>query len=1493
MKIKLVFVVFLISFVGWGQATLPVSRTVWNSTPADWIDSPLDSYTTTFACSGSNGAKFDTTNDRKIVYFSGVPNQLSFVVKSNATTTSSLLVEESADGTSYSTVINLSATADLPTTCTTKGPYTLGSTTRYVRWTFTKGSQNMTMDDVSITAAVSTPTISLSTSTLTGFTYFSGNGPSATQNFTASGTNLTSNIELTAPTNYEISLASGSGFTNTLTLTQSSGTVNATTIYTRLKSGLAAGTYNSENISATSTSATTRNVSCSGSVTASSTSDIIGVASSESATISSLENDATVTTIVDGAQVWQFKVRDGGNNGADGVTLNDADTLPTILTGFTILQETGNEIGTWSDAINTISLFDGTTFIATGTVNATSIVFSGLNVSVTDNTEKTLSLRLSLKCLLGTDAFDDEDFVFTVSNANVTFSSSGSGKMTFSARKSTNGSNKIAVVASKLIYSIQPSSTGVGAVMSTVNITATDACGNTDKNFTGTVSLTSTGTMTGSPLTISAVAGVATFSNIVHTVVGTGYTLSATASGVTSITSNVFEIYNTTTLEKGDLAILAVNVDLGSGTDQIAFVCFEDILPGTTFYLTDNGYEREFAGEWGGTEGLLSITRTGTTLSKGTIVTIESTTNNVVSSSQYDVYTCGSIDTNWTKTALSGGSIGGFNLNGDDDIWIMQGGSWTNSTSHHSTYNGTVLYGWTESGWDSGIGDGINGTKWSNLIEGMECFTTNVVGNEKVKFNDPVNPDFSATTNGRFDWIRLINDSANWDTYADNSSYNSDGYNYKSATTCPAMTIATNTYVDGKWTGKKDVNWFNCGNWDTLKVPDETIDVQIGDNSYNNQAKIESTATYSTIYGNIAKVKNLTITGEKLQIEASLNNKLEVHGDVTISGSGQLDMDDSDNGTADGQLYLYGNWTNNVTEDEFQEGNSTIHIVGSTQQVINNNDPNGTEIFYNVILDNDFETKDGNNIIANGDFTLNTNKDLTIGDSNYVKIGNNLSIGIGCVVDIINRGSLVMVSDLGIVTNNGTMHARKTTPSYEQYDYTYWSSPMVSTTISSALGTWRNDWTLQFNAANYSDISPLDGFDDDRNEWSVVDQSTTMSPGKGYAAMAPTTGTFPATDTVTFTGTVNNGVINTPIVLSENTASTTDDYNLIGNPYPSAIFADDFINGNPNISGDLYFWTHVGTRTTANSGPDQYNYSANDYAMYNLTGGNAATSPPDPTSGSSAVPTGDIVSGQAFMIEAVSAGDVIFNNAMRLKGAGDDVIVANNNFYRNSPEVKDRIWVSMQNDLRVSSPQLVGYLPETTLTYDRAYDGLNNVVGGYLNFYSVMENKNYKIQSRGNFDPNDKVALGFNLQNAGQLKIKIDAAEGVLSNPDVNVYVEDKLLNITHNLKVTDYVFTSEIGQFNDRFVLKYIDESLSTDDFENIASQLVIAGSNQTIQVKSHLEPIKSITVYDILGRLIFEKDNINNNDFSVGNIKATQQALIIKTTLENGQVVTRKMVL
>jgi hypothetical protein len=56
---------------------------------------------------------------------------------------------------------------------------------------------------------------------------------SAEQTYTAAGSNLTADISITAPADFEVSLTSGSGFSAALTLPPIDGTVAETTIYVR------------------------------------------------------------------------------------------------------------------------------------------------------------------------------------------------------------------------------------------------------------------------------------------------------------------------------------------------------------------------------------------------------------------------------------------------------------------------------------------------------------------------------------------------------------------------------------------------------------------------------------------------------------------------------------------------------------------------------------------------------------------------------------------------------------------------------------------------------------------------------------------------------------------------------------------------------------------------------------------------------------------------------------------------------------------------------------------------------------------------------------------------------------------------------------------------------------------------------------------------------------------------------------------------------------
>jgi len=125
------------------------------------------------------------------------------------------------------------------------------------------GESNSGWDTLgSFSGCVSDPTISLG-GTIASLDYYENNGPSPEGDFSVSGSNLTNDITVSVSSNFEISLASGSGFASTVTVSQTAGTAEATTIYVRLSSGLSPETYDGV-VTASSNGATDSTQSISG-----------------------------------------------------------------------------------------------------------------------------------------------------------------------------------------------------------------------------------------------------------------------------------------------------------------------------------------------------------------------------------------------------------------------------------------------------------------------------------------------------------------------------------------------------------------------------------------------------------------------------------------------------------------------------------------------------------------------------------------------------------------------------------------------------------------------------------------------------------------------------------------------------------------------------------------------------------------------------------------------------------------------------------------------------------------------------------------------------------------------------------------------------------------------------------------------------------------------------------------------------------------------------
>jgi hypothetical protein len=151
--------------------------------------------------------------------------------------------------------------------------------------------------------------------------------------------------------------------------------------------------------------------------------------------------------------------------------------------------------------------------------------------------------------------------------------------------------NVTTVPATQLAFTTQPSNVTAGsAIGPPIVVTAVDSLGNPDLSFTGVVTIAigsnPSGGLLGGTATTNAIAGVATFGTLSINKSGAGYTLVATAAGVTGATSTAFNV------NAGAATQLAFTqqppVSLVAGTSFTIVVTAQDNLGNTATAFAGN-----------------------------------------------------------------------------------------------------------------------------------------------------------------------------------------------------------------------------------------------------------------------------------------------------------------------------------------------------------------------------------------------------------------------------------------------------------------------------------------------------------------------------------------------------------------------------------------------------------------------------------------------------------------------------------------------------------------------------------------------------------------------------------------------------------------------------------------------------------------------------------------------------------------------------------------
>ena len=492
--------------------------------------------------------------------------------------------------------------------------------------------------------------------------------------------------------------------------------------------------------------------------------------------------------------------------------------------------------------------------------------------------------------------------------------------------------------------------------------------------------------------------------------------------------------------------------------------------------------------------------------------------------------------------------------------------------------------------------------------------------------------------------------------------------------------------------------------------------------------------------------------------------------------------------------------------------------------------------------------------------TVSNNAIVSIPSGYDVTLYGKLTVNTGSSFTLNNNSNLIQQTN---VSNTGDIIVKRMTTPVYRLDYTLWSSPVSGTQ------------TLFNFSPQTSNVSPTNirfyQYNSVTNQYNSVNPlATTFDIAKGYLIRSPNNwlsynsslSPAPLKWTGIFNGVPRNGDYTFTMV---NTGVNTA-INASGNPYPSALLMNNFINGNSaNIEGTLWFWRKY------NDNDNLVSYST--CSTLGCTLNNNATY----------VDNNLISIGQGFMVKAKTGQTSLnFTNSMRSSENVDQ-------FFKSSALPVDRYWIKMKNSTNVNAGQnLIAYVPNATYDYDSGLDGLYSNDSSVA-FYSKAGSQDVVINARPSFMSNDVLLLIFKSNVVDTYTFSLNQKEGIF-NGTQDVLLRDHYTNSVQNLSQGDYSFTTAIGVFSDRFDVIY-QNALTVNHSVFNSNQVIVYNQNNITHINSGNIIMNSLKIFDVQGRLLYSKSGINESKTSL-KLGFENQMLLFQITSQDGEIVTKKVI-
>ncbi len=378
--------------------------------------------------------------------------------------------------------------------------------------------------------------------------------------------------------------------------------------------------------------------------------------------------------------------------------------------------------------------------------------------------------------------------------------------------------------------------------------------------------------------------------------------------------------------------------------------------------------------------------------------------------------------------------------------------------------------------------------------------------------------------------------------------------------------------------------------------------------------------------------------------------------------------------------------------------------------------------------------------------------------------------------------------------------------------YNYWSSPVTAATTSVLASNYGNNVYQYDNQIAGSGTNP-------QLAWgSAITSPTVMTPGRGYIQ------TYAGNGNVKFVGTSNEGTVNIPV-----TVNGSNTFNLLGNPYPSALSYSSLKATNANL-GSVYLWSFSGNIP----------YNSSSYVVMSGLGvlsGNIVAG----------FNSAEIGAGQGFLAQVSGAGSISFNSNQRVP-----------NYPGNSTQFLDNdspysiLRLRLTNPNQISFDAVVGFGETGTDGVDFGFDSPRMPSSEVLELYTMLGDDQFTTQYLPVLNTARVIDLGVVMATAGTYSFDLNLFDNF--DPTVRVFLEDRKTGEFHNMNASsNYSFTNDPAFVGTRFRLHFMApfaySSTGSCTNEN-TGKVILSNPNQNYPMQARIK--------NTAGEVVMAKDSV-----------------------------------